>query len=176
MSETTPLPHQERVRWGPTHRSPRQQASVLGEAFVTLTFLLSVLLPNPVARGPRAGDGAELVLSLGPQRAQPRSRALGSGPPPCPAGSPLGGLCRVRPGGLPRPSHLAEPLPTACPPSVHMGFNVFITCLTRCLIASPLNGAVTVETRNKRPPENEMIKQVTLAKQTPPRNLWGWGR
>lgn len=46
------------------------------------------------------------------------------------------------------------------------GFNVFITCLTRCLIASPLNGAVTVETRNKRPPENEMIKQVTLAKQT----------
>lgn len=46
------------------------------------------------------------------------------------------------------------------------GFNVFITCLTRCLIASPLNGAVTVVTRNKRPPENEMIKQVTLAKQT----------
>ena len=57
-----------------------------------------------------------------------------------------------------------------------MGFNVFITCLTRCLIASPLNGAVTVETRNKRPPENEMIKQVTLAKQTQPRNLWGVGR
>lgn len=56
-----------------------------------------------------------------------------------------------------------------------MGFNVFITCLTRCLIASPLNGAVTVETRNKRPPENEMIKQVTLAKQTQPRNLWGRG-
>ena len=56
----------------------------------------------------------------------------------------------------------------ALPPSqcAH-GFNVFITCLTRCLIASPLNGAVTVETRNKRPPENEMIKQVTLAKQTP---------
>lgn len=52
-----------------------------------------------------------------------------------------------------------------------MGFNVFITCLTRCLIASPLNGAVTVETRNKRPPENEMIKQVTLAKQTQARNL-----
>lgn len=56
-----------------------------------------------------------------------------------------------------------------------MGFNVFITCLTHCLIASPLNGAVTVETRNKRAPENEMIKQVTLAKQTQPRNLWGWG-
>lgn len=52
------------------------------------------------------------------------------------------------------------------PPSRAHGFNVFITCLTRCLIASPLNGAVTVETRNKRPPENEMIKQVTLAKQT----------
>lgn len=68
-----------------------------------------------------------------------------------------------------------SPLP-ARPPFVHMGFNVFITCLTRCLIASPLNGAVTVETRNKRPPENEMIKQVTLAKQTQPRNLWGWGR
>lgn len=69
-----------------------------------------------------------------------------------------------------------SPFPPARPPSVHMGFNVFITCLTRCLIASPLNGAVTVETRNKRPPENEMIKQVTLAKQTQPRNPWGWGR
>lgn len=56
--------------------------------------------------------------------------------------------------------------------------NVFITCLTRSLIASPLNGAVTVETRNKRPPENEMIKQVTLAKQIQPGNLGGgvgWG-
>lgn len=68
---------------------------------------------------------------------------------------------------------LARPVSSHCvlltlPPSqcAH-GFNVFITCLTRCLIASPLNGAVTVETRNKRPPENEMIKQVTLAKQTP---------
>lgn len=54
----------------------------------------------------------------------------------------------------------------AAPSQRAHGFNVFITCLTRCLIASPLNGAVTVETRNKRPPENEMIKQVTLAKQT----------
>lgn len=68
-----------------------------------------------------------------------------------------------------------SPLPPPRPLSVHKGFNVFITCLTRCLIASPLNGAVTVETRNKRPPENEMIKQVTLAKQTQLRNLWGWG-
>lgn len=73
----------------------------------------------------------------------------------------------------PGPSHLTEPLPTRPPPSEHTGFNVFITCLTRCLIASPRNGAVTVETRNKRPPENEMIKQVTLAKQTQPRDLWG---
>lgn len=56
------------------------------------------------------------------------------------------------------------------------GFNVFITCLTRCLIASPLNGAVTVETRNKRPPENEMIKQVTLAKQTQCSHSPGCGR
>lgn len=62
------------------------------------------------------------------------------------------------------------PVASHCVPSppcrYAQGFNVFITCLTRCLIASPLNGAVTVVTRNKRPPENEMIKQVTLAKQT----------
>lgn len=105
---------------------------------------------------------------------------MGSGPLLPLVRSPLGGLWRTRlaasylcfsPGRLTSLS----PFPPTRPPSVHMGLNVFITCLTRCLIASPLNGAVTVETRNKRPPENEMIKQVTLAKQTQPRNLWGWG-
>lgn len=155
---------------------------VLGEASVTLTGLLPVLLPNiqPVARALRAGDGSERALGLGPQRVQLRSQAIVSGPLIPPARSPLGGLWRTRPAAsylcfsLGRLTSLS-PLPTHRPPSVHMGLNVFITCLTRCLIASPLNGAVTVETRNKRPPENEMIKQVTLAKQTQPRNLWGWG-
>lgn len=69
---------------------------------------------------------------------------------------------RVSPGLPPRPSQLTAPLPATlswCTGALH----VFITCLTHRLIASPLNGAVTVETRNKRPPENEMIKQVTLA-------------
>lgn len=68
---------------------------------------------------------------------------------------------------LARPVSSHRVLLTLPPSQRAHGFNVFITCLTRCLIASPLNGAVTVETRNKRPPENEMIKQVTLAKQTP---------
>lgn len=167
-----------RVRWGlQTGHTTSQEESWGRLLSLTLTFLLPVLLPNiePVARGPRAGDGSQLVLGLGPQRAQPRSGGMGS------SQGLSQGPWRTRPtaSGLspPRAGSLTSlsPLPPACPPSVHMGFNVFITCLTRCLIASPLNGAVTVETRNKRPPENEMIKQVTLAKQTQPRNLWGWG-
>lgn len=89
---------------------------------------------------------------------------------------PLEDRAAVGPSPALLPGRLTSLRPSPpCPPSAHMGSNVFITCLTRCLIASPLNGAVTVETRNKRPPENEMIKQVTLAKQTQPRNLWGWG-
>lgn len=97
----------------------------------------------------------------------------------CWQSSPCGGweLSRVLPHCAQAPCDpsvsLARPVSShrvllTLPPSQRAhGFNVFITCLTRCLIASPLNGAVTVETRNKRPPENEMIKQVTLAKQTP---------
>lgn len=166
---------------GPASRSHNQ---LLGRLLSrSLTFLLPVLPPNiePVARGPRAGDGSARAPGPGPQRAWPRGRGVGSGP----LFPPPGALSGASGGRGQAASHLCFSLgsltslsscPPARPPSVHMGFNVFITCLTRCLIASPLNGAVTVETRNKRPPENEMIKQVTLAKQTQPRNLWGVGR
>ena len=181
MSEIIPDPHPGRVRWG--LRAGHTTSSWGRLLSRSLTFLLPVLLPNiePVARGPRAGDGSTRAPGLGPQRAWPGGRGVGSGP----LFPPPGALSGASGGRGQAASHLCFSLgrltslsscPPARPPSVHMGFNVFITCLTRCLIASPLNGAVTVETRNKRPPENEMIKQVTLAKQTQPRNLWGVGR
>ena len=181
MSEIIPYPHTGRVRWG--LRAGHTTSSWGRLLSRSLTFLLPVLLPNiePVARGPRAGDGSTGAPGLGPQRARPGGRDVGGGS----LFSPPGALLGASGGRGQTASHLCFSLgrltslsssPPACPPSVHMGFNVFITCLTRCLIASPLNGAVTVETRNKRPPENEMIKQVTLAKQTQPRNLWGVGR
>lgn len=181
MSEIIPYPHPGRVRWG--LRAGHTTSSWGRLLSRSLTFLLPVLPPNiePVARGPRAGDGSARAPGPGPQRAWPRGRGVGSGP----LFPPPGALSGASGGRGQAASHLCFSLgsltslsscPPARPSSVHMGFNVFITCLTRCLIASPLNGAVTVETRNKRPPENEMIKQVTLAKQTQPRNLWGVGR
>lgn len=176
-----PLPPPTEGEVGPASRSHNQ---LLGEASVALSHFSPSCFTSQhraCCQGPRAGDGSTRALGLGPQRAWPRGRGVGSGP----LFPPPGALSGASGGRGQAASHLCFSLgrltslsscPPARPPSVHMGFNVFITCLTRCLIASPLNGAVTVETRNKRPPENEMIKQVTLAKQTQPRNLWGLGR
>lgn len=118
MSEITPLPYQVRVRWGlQTGHTTSQEESWGRLLSLTLTFLLPVLLPNiePVARGLRAGDGSQLVLGLGPQRAQPRRGGMGS------SQGLSQGPWRTRPtaSGLspPRagPSHLTEPPPTHLP-------------------------------------------------------------